>query len=675
MARPRGALALAATVVAALTLTGVAQGQTYELVSSDVTATVRADGSVAVDEAITVAFSGSFTYGYREIPYRSGERIDEIGVSENGKPFGPGAPTDLEPGGPAGTFGVDDLGGRVRIVWRFQSDGVQQRTFLVHYRMTGLAVGYDDVVDVNLKVWGDEWKQRLGRLTATMRGPGNVVRAWGHPVWVRGDVTLQGNEALLRALDIDAGQFVELRALYPRDSFTSTAGMRVRDGNGLEKIAAEEQADARAYERDKERIDDAIAHPWRSALIVLALGALPALAIAMFVFWRFGRELETGYDREYEQEPPTDTQAALVPTLLRQGGEAGSFEFTATLFDLIRRGHYSAQHVTTERSVWGGLRHESVADLELSAGKPVELTPWEKSVTSVVDHVLDGSGRRLSEFRGEIEGERSTMAPRFEGFKAAVETEVGNRGWFRSMGIVPLIAGIVVFAAIGGILAFVAIDGWRTVYPRWSDVVLLALAVAAFVNAAVLLGASTRRKLWRRRSKDAAVEAERWDAFRRYLQDFPRLQEAPPATLELWERLLVYGIAFGIAERVLQAAHIAMPEAMAQASSVYWISGQGNLGSGASALSIGDLASGFGSALAPPSSGSGGFGGGFSGGGGGGGGGGAAGSADGRAEQGSVPRDATGITLRARITRVSPLRGQTPSRAAQARRPWPTTSP
>ena len=162
VARPRGALALAATVVAALTLTGVAQGQTYELVSSDVTATVRADGSVAVDEAITVAFSGSFTYGYREIPYRSGERIDEIGVSENGKPFGPGAPTDLEPGGPAGTFGVDDLGGRVRIVWRFQSDGVQQRTFLVHYRMTGLAVGYDDVVDVNLKVWGDEWKQRLG---------------------------------------------------------------------------------------------------------------------------------------------------------------------------------------------------------------------------------------------------------------------------------------------------------------------------------------------------------------------------------------------------------------------------------------------------------------------------------------------------------------------------------
>ena len=67
-----------------------------------------------------------------------------------------------------------------------------------------------------------------------------------------------------------------------------------------------------------------------------------------------------------------------------------------------------------------------------------------------------------------------------------------------------------------------------------------------------------------------------------------------------------------------------MPEALAQASPIYWISPSGNLGSGASSLGIGDLASGFGSALAPPSSGSGGGGGGFSGGGGGGGGGGAA---------------------------------------------------
>ena len=41
--------------------------------------------------------------------------------------------------------------------------GDQTRTFTIRYRFSGLAVGYDDVVDVNLKVWGDEWEQSLGR--------------------------------------------------------------------------------------------------------------------------------------------------------------------------------------------------------------------------------------------------------------------------------------------------------------------------------------------------------------------------------------------------------------------------------------------------------------------------------------------------------------------------------
>ena len=79
----------------------------------------------------------------------------------------------------------------MRIVWRFQAAD-ETRTFTLRYGIRGLAVAYDDVVDVNLKVWGDEWEQPLGRLTATMTGPGKVVRAWGHPVWVRGDVTLDG---------------------------------------------------------------------------------------------------------------------------------------------------------------------------------------------------------------------------------------------------------------------------------------------------------------------------------------------------------------------------------------------------------------------------------------------------------------------------------------------------
>ena len=323
------------------------------------------------------------------------------------------------------------------IVWRFQSDGSQQHTFRVHYRISGLAVAYDDVVDVNLKVWGDEWEQSLGRLTATESAPGKILRGWGHPVYVRGDVQLAGSKAILRALDVPAHQFVELRTLIPRGAFTSTAGMKVTSGNGLQKVVAEEQADAAAFERDHDKIENAKRDPWRYILYVLLLGTLPGLAVVGVVFMVYGRERRTSYDREYEQEPPTDTAPALVPTLLRQGGEAGSYEFTATLFDLVRRGVYGAKPATTERSTWGGMRRESVADLEISQGTRDELTPWEDAVARVVDSVIADGPQRLSKFRDEIEDDRESMSKHFTAFKANVSTAVGNRQWFLSLGAAP----------------------------------------------------------------------------------------------------------------------------------------------------------------------------------------------------------------------------------------------
>ena len=155
-----------------------------------------------------------------------------------------------------------------------------------------------------------------------------------------------------------------------------------------------------ARKHDRERIDNVKSHPWRTALLLLLLGAGPALLLAGGVWLTYGRERKTGYDREYEQAPPTETEPALVPSLVRQETAPGSNEFTATLFDLIRRGRYTSSAVTTERKLWGGLRHEDVADLQLAMGDTsVPLTDFEAPVAEVVDAVLTGGEDRLSEFR------------------------------------------------------------------------------------------------------------------------------------------------------------------------------------------------------------------------------------------------------------------------------------
>ena len=45
-------------------------------------------------------------------------------------------------------------------MWHFQALS-EPRTFTLTYRLSNVAVAFDDVVDVDLNVWGDQWDQTL----------------------------------------------------------------------------------------------------------------------------------------------------------------------------------------------------------------------------------------------------------------------------------------------------------------------------------------------------------------------------------------------------------------------------------------------------------------------------------------------------------------------------------
>ncbi|HYZ75966.1 MAG TPA: DUF2207 domain-containing protein, partial [Gaiellaceae bacterium] len=525
----RGLLALAAV---ALLWPASAAAKSYSLPAAHVGVRIQPDGSLLVRERITFDFSGFFSGAYRDIPLRSGESIGDVSVAESGQSYRPGGNTKLGSYDTPGTFGVTQTDHVVRIVWHYSATD-EPRTFDVSYRFRGLAVAHDDVVDVNLRVWGDQWPAGLGALRATMRLPratslGPSYRVWGSPAWVHGVVERTPEATLLRAIEIPSHQFVELRTVFPRSLLASTAGTQVRRGQGLPGIVAEELGSQRSFEHDRKQIDDAKRHIGRTILYLLLLGLGPALALVLVVWWFFGRERKTGYDREYEQEPPAASEPALVPPLLREQKEPGSNEFTATLFDLIRRGRYKSEPATTPRPVWGGLRHEEVADLEVTEGdRSVQLADFEEPVADVVDAVLDGGGGRLSQFRDRIEDDRKENSERFTSFKDRVEKAIDARGWFVGTGSRILAAGIVLFGVAGVLLLWIGVEGFRSAAPRWwSDVVTSALGVCGIANAIVLIAAAAKAPLWRRRSRTGEAEAERWEAFRRYLTDFPRLQEA-----------------------------------------------------------------------------------------------------------------------------------------------------
>src|SRR5690606_34997661 len=436
--------------LAAASLPTVAKS--YTLPEATVDVRVESDGAVTVTERITYAFDGDFSGGYREIPLRSGEWLTDVSVSESGTVYQEGACTEIGCSAPAGTFGVRDLGGTTRIVWHY-SAADEQRTFEIRYALRGLSKIYDDYVDVDLQVWGPEWTVSLQNLSATMAIPSGAaegeVLIWGLADGIDGEVSLGGSgvEPTLVARNIPPGRFVEMRVAFPRRLLLSDAGGTIMQGEGLPFIQEQEETFRAATEERRSRT--------RFALLTgVAMAILPGLAAGLAVYFRYGKEPKTDYDREYEQEPPDGLPPAEVSALLSQG-HVDERAFTATLFDFISRGIVTARPTQIERSTFLGLRKEQINDLELAlTEEPEDLEDYERHVYTILRRILDEGPQPLSEFRNLIREDIRANAATYKAFAEAAPAALERRKLLDRTGRQVILGIAASFIALGGLGLF-----------------------------------------------------------------------------------------------------------------------------------------------------------------------------------------------------------------------------
>ncbi len=613
----RAALPLLVILLVAV-LASPAWAKSYRIDSADVDIIVNDDGSLSVTERIRYDFSGSFSGAYRDIPLRPGESIRNINVSDAGGSYSLGGCVELGCSSLPGTYGVASNPGYVRIVWHYSATD-QRREFTITYDMVAVASAYDDVVDVNLQVWGDQWPVAVDTLTARIHLPGDPtagdVYVWGHPYGIDGSTTLgdDGISPTLVAEDIPSETWVELRSAFPTALLTSTDGARAVAGAGLQSILDEE-----AYFATE---SDEAAKATRTGFIIGSLAAIVlALGLGLTTYVRYGKEPKVDYDLDYEHAPPTDLSPAEVGVLLSQG-HVSEKEFTATLFDLIRQGAISATPIQTVRSTWGGLRRENISDLQLQlTDKTTGFRDFEQSVLTVVRRVLEDGPRPLHQFRSDIRDDAAANAKTYQAFRDNVTDAVKRANLLDTRGNVASVLTVVlaIILVIGSIFVLPGLLGGRPGGTAMAILIAIGMSIGATVLAIVL----SFRRVRVKRTKVGALEAARWGAFKRYLADFSRLEQAPAISLELWDRFLIYAITFGVAQEVLEQARLHAPPELGDTSSIYWFGHYGYTG-GHTENAFAGLESALSGAFAPPSSGGGG---GFSGGGGEGGGGGGGGA-------------------------------------------------
>jgi uncharacterized membrane protein len=215
-----------AWLIAAIALVVVpatpALAKSYHIAEADVTIVVEPDGSLLVTERLTFDFDGSFSGAYRDIPLSGDETFELVSVSDELVTYDSGGCAWLGCSSPPGTYGLEEQAGLARVVWHHSSND-ELRTFELVYRMRRVVTVYDDVADLQYKVWGEQWEVGADLVEAEVILPDGAtegeVRVYGHPYGIDGRTSRGDDEVspTLQARDVPPHRFVEIRVLFPPD--------------------------------------------------------------------------------------------------------------------------------------------------------------------------------------------------------------------------------------------------------------------------------------------------------------------------------------------------------------------------------------------------------------------------------------------------------------------------
>lgn len=607
------AAALVLACAIALLVPAAASAKSFAINEVAIEAQVAPDGALTVNESRRLTFEGDFSRVVWSLSKQGSQGIEIVSVKdETGSTYkqtqnyeGIGNPAAREPG----TFVVEDQGDKVLVhVFHLSSD--EERTFILEYRALGAAKRWEDTGELYWKLLGDETEISTDDFHAKVSVEGITtkqdVRAWAHGP-LTGTVAIEDDGSVsLDVAQVPPRTFVEVRMAFPADALPQAPSA---GGPHLEQILREEKqaADEANAKRTSARLLVGFwtGVPWVVSLVALGFG--------IWAFVRHGREHRAQFAGQYFREDPRpDLHPAVVGALWRFG-KVEDVDIAATLMDLADKGVIRMAPQTVKKDgiagVFGGT--EQSFTLERLPAKS-QLQPLDSDLLRILFEDV-AAGRNivsLPEIEAYAKANPQSFSESIKAWKSSAEAAADAAGFFEG-------------------------ESWSWQIGIWvGAVALVAAAIFGAVQTGsplplclpvpVALALAVMGVYMRRRSRQGNELYRTYVALRDFLKDFSRLQEAPPASVVLWNRFLVLAVVFGIAEQVIEQLRVRMPEVVADPAfqTSYWWVYSGSYGhSPVSALSTSfvSAASVASSQMSSASGGGGGFsgGGGFGGGGGG----------------------------------------------------------
>lgn len=509
------------------------EARSHRFLSLDIEAQVGADAVVRITETHTVQFDGTFSGMFQTFNISRGIEIRDVVVSEEGTPY---QLVDENASGVPGTYFVRQKGDELLVDWSYSATD-EIKKFQVSYTLHNAILKHNDVAEFYYQFVGKEWDQPRDRVRIVLSLPygaeADQVGAWGYGPR-HGQVTVESPQRIVWEVEnLPANTFVEGRAVFPNDLVP--LGTRYTNENGLDRILGEEQAreERRARTQQRREFD-----PYAAALLLLLSGLL-----AVYVWNNYGKP-GPGYQDRYYKELPAEYPPAELAILYRRTVQGS--DFTATLLDLAWRSYLSIEEITGA----GGRRSGDEANYrfrrkEVSSRDAERLRPYEaEALRLLFEEVSDGEVTLEDLQEYSKQNQKSFAAFWKEWGKKVQEAAKEHKFFDEEQGKKALLFLLPGFGLIAlGIVAAV-----------------LEMLITTFVGvlmgmAVIILSAAASA----RRSPEGRLQYTKWLAFRRYLKDFSRVDQARVGALGIWEEYLPYAVTLGVADQMLKQLEMRFP--------------------------------------------------------------------------------------------------------------------
>ncbi len=587
--------------------------KSYQIDRVEITAQIRADGSMAAEETRTYSFDDNFTFAYikknivpdqskspdRTEPYQ----LSNFEVCDQNTCYQQLADEQIAAADvdrPPQTFYVQNQGNQYYIKWFYRSS--QTEEFTLRYIISNAVTIHQDVAELYWQWIGDEWEVPQSHVTVQVtlppNIPGDAIQAWAHGP-LTGIVAIPDNNTVtFEAPRVKVGEFFEGRIILPKDNFT--AGVI---GEGSSDSIKQQEAEFIAQtQRDLEK-KNLIA----SAISIFSLVVLGGIIFNFY--WVIKRFYQLGKDPQLPQvslsgklwEPPSEINPAQVDQLLSGSQSLTPKAFTATILSLIHKRVYKMRRSDQKQ---GLLFKKFNYYLEKQSHQQQNLSQIEKAVSSFLEKI----GTKSIKFQGQAEEvlpleeiskwtrtHRSTAYHFFKNLEKITHQKNLKEGYFDQAAdkYSKNYYTVVYFFLLGAaqFMMLMKVSDVIVNTPLLSIGLLatpigIVLAIIGIVVNMIFLSQGQKRTTL------GAKEAASWKAFKKHMEDYKKTANYPIDSIILWEKYLVYGTVLGVSKKALSQLPVSFTPEDTQVATTYWAGSTAGASSDFSS-SIADISAGF----------------------------------------------------------------------------------